>query len=57
MNLTFLKLYIIDALKCFYPTINIGKRDFSKETSRNLVPVDFVCKECASCIYNEYKGR
>ena len=50
---SFIKLYIIDALQFLYP-VELGKRDFTKEESREVVPVDFVCKNCASC---EYCGR
>lgn len=52
--LTFIKFYIIDALKTLYPSVELGKRDYSKEESRMPVPVDYVCKNCASC---EYRGR
>lgn len=51
----FLKYYIIDALKGLYPSVELGKRDYSKEKVRYKVPENYVCKNCASCPYREWE--
>ncbi len=53
-TLTFIKFYIIDALKVLYPSIELGK---PRERVRDLVPEDFECKNCASCPYYKWERR
>ena len=55
MKINFLKYYIVDVLKGLYPSVELGKRDYSKEASRELVPADFECKNCSSCPYREWE--
>ncbi len=57
MKKVFLKYYIIDALKGLYPSVELGKRDYSKEKARYKVkvPENYVCKNCASCPYREWE--
>ncbi len=53
MNLTsFIKFYIVDALKPLYPPVELGK---PKDIVREMVPVDFECKNCASCPYHKWE--
>ena len=54
MRLSFVKYYIIEALKPFYPAVELGK---PKEEVRELIPVDFECKNCASCPYYKWEVR
>ena len=51
----FLKYYIIDALKGLYPSVELGKRDYSKEKARYKVPKNYVCKNCSSCPYRKWE--
>ncbi len=55
MKLNFIKFYIVDALKPLYPEVKLGKRDYSKECLRNLVPEDYVYKNCSTCKYREWE--
>ena len=55
MNKYFVLNYIVEALKPLYPVVELGKRDYSKEAVREFVPVDFECKNCASCPYHKWE--
>ena len=57
MKKMFLKYYIIDALKGLYPSVELGKRDYSKEVFREVVPADFGCKNCGSCPYYKWEKQ